>query len=83
MHISLTKHLDDWVREKVESGLYSNASEVIREALRHEISREQVSVSSRLEDLRAAIQAGIDQADRGEFVEFSREDAKAYLRSRS
>jgi len=34
MHISLTETLEKWVREKVESGLYSNASEVIREALR-------------------------------------------------
>jgi antitoxin ParD1/3/4 len=34
MHVSLTPKLEDLVREKVDSGLYNNASEVIREALR-------------------------------------------------
>jgi antitoxin ParD1/3/4 len=34
MHISLTPKLEELVREKVESGLYNNASEVVREALR-------------------------------------------------
>lgn len=34
MHISLTPELENAVKKKVESGLYNNASEVIREALR-------------------------------------------------
>lgn len=34
MHVSLTPKLEELVRDKVESGLYNNASEVIREALR-------------------------------------------------
>jgi antitoxin ParD1/3/4 len=34
MHVSLTPELDRAVKEKVASGLYNNASEVIREALR-------------------------------------------------
>jgi len=34
MNVSLTPHLEAMVREKVESGRYSNASEVVREALR-------------------------------------------------
>lgn len=34
MHVSLTPKLEAMVREKVESGLYNNASEVVREALR-------------------------------------------------
>ena len=34
MNVSLTPALDKLVREKVKSGLYNNASEVIREALR-------------------------------------------------
>ena len=34
MNVSLTSTLEDLVRRKVESGLYNNASEVIREALR-------------------------------------------------
>jgi len=34
MHVSLTPKLEELVRRKVESGLYNNASEVVREALR-------------------------------------------------
>lgn len=34
MHISLTPELKKFVKEKVDSGLYGNASEVIRDALR-------------------------------------------------
>lgn len=34
MNISLTSELEKAIKEKVDSGLYNNASEVIREALR-------------------------------------------------
>jgi antitoxin ParD1/3/4 len=34
MHISLTSELESRIKSKVESGLYNNASEVVREALR-------------------------------------------------
>ena len=34
MNVSLTPALEKLVKQKVESGLYNNASEVIREALR-------------------------------------------------
>ena len=40
MNISLTPALEDYVRRKVASGLYNNASEVIREALRLLVQRE-------------------------------------------
>jgi len=41
MNISLTPTLERAVKEKVESGLYNNASEVIREALRIALRQEQ------------------------------------------
>lgn len=34
MNVSLTPRLEKFVRQKVESGLYGSASEVVREALR-------------------------------------------------
>ena len=40
MNISLTPELERMVQAKVESGLYNNASEVIREALRDSLRRE-------------------------------------------
>jgi antitoxin ParD1/3/4 len=41
MNISLTPELEEAVKRKVRSGLYNNASEVIREALRQSLEREQ------------------------------------------
>lgn len=69
MHVSLTEKLDEYVRQKVASGLYNNASEVIREALRHKIAAEQ-SDDAKLQRLREAINEGWEQADRGECVPF-------------
>ena len=40
MNVSLTPKLERYVRKKVASGLYNNASEVMREALRILIDRE-------------------------------------------
>ncbi|WP_395018650.1 type II toxin-antitoxin system ParD family antitoxin [Dongia sp.] len=55
--MSLTPKLEDLVREKVESGLYNNASEVIREALRlmHEFDAVQ---QLKLERLRKELAIG-------------------------
>ncbi len=65
MHVSLTPHLEELVRDKVKSGLYNSASEVVREALRLMDDRDRVR-EMRLEDLRKEIQIGIDQLERGE-----------------
>ena len=43
MNISLTAELEKYVRGKVASGYYNNASEVIREALRVLVERERAS----------------------------------------
>ena len=40
MNVSLTPELEQYIRRKVESGLYGNASEVVREALRLHVGRE-------------------------------------------
>ncbi len=65
MHVSLTPHLEELVRDKVKSGLYNSASEVVREALRLMEDRDRIR-ELRLEDLRKEIQIGIDQIERGE-----------------
>jgi antitoxin ParD1/3/4 len=59
MNISLTPHLEEWVKGKVESGFYNSASEVMREALRLLEERDQLR-DLRLEELRREIQKGID-----------------------
>ena len=43
MNISLTPTLEKFVNDKVASGLYNSVSEVIREAIRLLISKENIS----------------------------------------
>ena len=47
MNVSLTAGLEKYVRRKVASGLYNNASEVIREALRLHVESERVTPTRR------------------------------------
>jgi antitoxin ParD1/3/4 len=59
MNINLTPQLEDLVRQKVASGRYNSASEVVREALR--LLEEQDSVrAAKLETLRRDIREGLD-----------------------
>jgi antitoxin ParD1/3/4 len=62
MNISLTSHLENLVKTKVESGLYNSASEVMRDALSLLEERDQLR-AVRLEELRREIQKGIDSGD--------------------
>jgi antitoxin ParD1/3/4 len=62
MNISLTPHLENLVKTKVESGLYNSASEVMRDALRLLEERDQLR-AVRLEELKREIQKGIDSGD--------------------
>lgn len=61
MNVSLTPELERLVNEKVESGLYQTASEVVREALRLMKERDHAR-----EQLRADVQVGFDALARGE-----------------
>ncbi|MBF5056774.1 CopG family transcriptional regulator [Alcanivorax sp. 521-1] len=66
MHISLTPELEARIKTKVESGLYNNASEVIREALRFVETHEEWINELKLARLREQLREGMDQLDRGE-----------------
>jgi len=56
-NVNLTPELDGFVLERVESGRFENASEVVRAALRS-LEREERLYEVKLEVLRAAIDAG-------------------------
>ena len=64
MNISLTPELENAVKAKVASGLYNNASEVIREALRHEVQRVD------FETLKAETASGFSQLRAGRTVPY-------------
>lgn len=59
MNINLTPQLEEMVRQKVTSGLYTSASEVVREALRLMEEKDQVR-AAKLERLRNDIQKGLN-----------------------
>jgi len=69
MHVSLTSELESRVKAKVESGLYNNASEVIREALRFMETHEDWIHEIKMAGLREQLKVGTDQLDRGEGIE--------------
>ncbi len=66
MHVSLTERLQEFVREKVDSGLYNDSSEVIREALRIMEQKDQLH-KIKLDQLREAVLIGDEQLTRGEY----------------
>jgi len=68
MHVSLTNELESRIKAKVESGLYNNASEVIREALRFMDTHEDWIHEIKLARLREQLKAGTGQLDRGEGI---------------
>jgi antitoxin ParD1/3/4 len=68
MNVSLTPELERFVQSRVASGLYQTASEVLREGLRLLEERDQARETA-VEELRAKIRRGIEQADRGELLD--------------
>ena len=67
MNVSLTPELEAMIRQRVESGRYNNASEVVREALRLLEERD------RVQHLRSLLVIGLEQERRGELVDFTPE----------
>ena len=59
MNVNLTPQLEELVRSKVDSGMYSSASEVVREALRLMAEQDRLR-QVRLESLRHDIRQGLD-----------------------
>lgn len=78
MNVNLTPYLEKMVREKVSSGLYTSASEVIREALR--LMDEQDSIrKAKVKLLRQEIEAGVGS---GTAMEWNPDEVKKSGRAR-
>jgi antitoxin ParD1/3/4 len=74
MTVSLTPQLEAMIQQRVESGRYTDADEVVREALQLLEEREQ------RDHLRSLLEVGLEQLRRGEFVEFTPERAEEIRR---
>jgi len=74
MNFSLTPSLEQFVRDRAESGDYNNASEVVREAIRL-LKRVEEQRAVKMEHLRAAIHEGDRALARGEVTDVSSDEA--------
>lgn len=85
MNVSITEHLADYVRKKVKSGRYNNASEVVRDALRRMAEDDERALSlaapslddlvtdltqAQLDGIRDRVRASIRAIEAGEFQEY-------------
>ena len=68
MHVNLSPEMEGFIRNKVATGFYGNATEVIRDAVRRMQAEE-----ARVAAWQAAIKVGDDQLDRGENVAYTPE----------
>jgi antitoxin ParD1/3/4 len=82
MNVSLTKELEELVADKVKTGRYLSASEVVREALRLLEERDRIK-EMRLAELRKDIRKGLESGESvdGELV-FERLREKSRARKR-
>jgi antitoxin ParD1/3/4 len=78
MNINLTPQLEELVRQKVASGLYTSASEVVREALRLMDEKDRV-LGAKLDQLRQDVREGLES---GPATEWDPDDIKREGRAR-
>ena len=64
MEISITPRMDQWISEKVNSGLYGSSNEIILEGLRL-LMRQDEQRFAITEDLRQEILIGVRHLDSG------------------
>lgn len=76
MNVSLTPELEKFINQKVATGMYHSASEVIREALRL-LTEQDALRKIRHEELRRDIAIGMDQIKKGHVAPLDIEAIKA------
>ena len=77
LNVSVTPHFSKFIRDKVKSGRYANASEVVREALRRLEQEELVAgqfVITDPDNVEEAVLEGIRSMERGDFIEIRGDD---------
>jgi len=77
-NVSLTDMLDGYVEDRVQSGAFQNASEVVRDALRLHKARTDED-ARKLERLNRLIQEGEDDIAAGRYVELDWDELDGWL----
>ena len=70
MNVSLTPELETLISNKVKSGRYNTASEVVREGLRLLEHQDQLR-ELRRDELRKEIMKGVEQMRNGQYTEYT------------
>ena len=73
MDITLTPEMKRFVEGKIKSGRYASAAEAVNDLLATARLQEELTPDD-IRDLRAEIDVGLADADRGDFVNFTAED---------
>lgn len=81
MDISLAPELEIWINEKLASGLYRDAGEVVGEALRFMRRNEDWLQLTKLEQLRVDLAKGEADLASGRFVELAVDDLGEYMQA--
>ena len=79
MHISLTPELEEIVKRKVATGLYNNASEVIREALRFMQTNEGLVYQMKLESIRRTLAEGERDLEAGRYRTLAQDEIGPFM----
>ena len=67
MNVSLTPQLESMIQQRVASGRYADASDVVREALRL------LDNNERLQHVRGLLAVGLEQERQGHLIDFTPE----------
>lgn len=81
--VSMPPELIKMVEGKVASGFYNDVSDVVCDALRQADLHAELIYQMKLDRLKAALAEGIEQAQRGEYAEYSLESLIADLDNKS
>ena len=97
MNVSITDRLAGYVRKKVQTGRYNNASEVVREALRRMEDEDERALrlakpsaediltdltEEQLDGIRRHVRASIEGIEAGKFVEYEGREGLTKLADR-
>lgn len=80
MEIRLEPQLARFIDEQVKRGIYDSAEDAVNAGVARLQTETELSAAD-IEDLRADLDAGIAEADAGEFTEFTAEDIIADRRA--
>lgn len=78
MNVSLTPELEKLVNDKVKSGLYNSASEVIREGLRLLHHHDGIK-DMQTEELRQELKSGVELMRKGTYVTAEKEEHLTFV----